>query len=153
MRLPSGEGKRSRQRMSPAQAGKPCVIAISRNPFRIGFNGQRGKVCVGHKGAFCACRSAQTVKYLPVPLARGNPKAGIVLTQLACIIERAFDGCRIGIDSRMRDNPDERGKCQFRDSEAFAGIHRIFKPPPIPLVIPGIIAMGINENVNVEEDQ
>ena len=76
-----------------------------------------------------------------------------MLPQLTCIIERAFDRCRVGIDSRVRDNPDKRGQNQFRDSEALARIHRFFKPSPIFLVIPGIVAMGINQDVNVEEDQ
>ena len=77
----------------------------------------------------------------------------MVLTQMACISECEFDRCRVRIDSRVRNNPDERGKPQLRDSEAFARIHRVFKPPPITLVIPGIVAMGIDEDVNVEEDQ
>lgn len=73
--------------------------------------------------------------------------------QLAGIIERSLDRCWVGIYSWVRDNPDERGQSQFRDSEALARIHRVFKPPPIFLVILGIVAVGINQNVNVEEDQ
>ena len=139
--------------MSPAQAGEPSVIAVRSNPFHAGFDCEGGKISVGHESAFCACRPAQAIKNLPVPLARRNKKAGIMPPQLACIIERAFDRCRVGIDSRVRDNPDEPGQSQFRDSEALARIHRVFKPPPIFLVIPGIVAVGINQDVNVEEDQ
>ena len=152
IRLPSGGGKLLGQGMSPAQAGKPCVIAVRSDPFRPDSIASAAKYASVTRSPFAPADRHNRVKNLPVPLARRNGKAGIVPPQLTCIIECAFNRCRVRIDLRMRDNSDERRKVQFRDSEALARIHRIFKPSPIFHVIPGILTVGINQDVNVEED-
>ena len=90
--------------MTPSQTWKSRIVAIGGDPFRSHLDGQRGKVRVGNKIAFCTYRAYQLIEDRPVALTCGNHHTVGLLPDLIGKCERRLQRGWINEHLRMRND-------------------------------------------------
>lgn len=139
--------------MDEPQTGKATVVAIGGRPCAAALERQRGEVRVGNEVPARADRKRHLPEELPVPSAGRDRNCVRLPAQSVAEGERLIERCRVNKDARVRDDANEAAEHELRATERLEPFDEGLEPGAILLVIGGVLAMGVDEDVDIAEDQ
>ncbi len=111
------------------------------------------KVRIGYQARFDIRKAAELAKELPVSLARIHRDTVATIAdrggKLQCLCHRRWGR----EDPSVGDDPDETAQDHVRHSKRFARREHTLQPLPALEVLAEVLTMGINEEVDVGQDQ
>jgi hypothetical protein len=139
-------------RNKPPKAWKPGVIAVERDPFATGLDGQSRKPGIRYKVAARVCFGAKAFKNLPVSFARLNDDAvGLIENDVAeseYLIQATGHPkyFRVGCDA------DHTAQNLRRHTVTRIAVDHAVKPGPTGFMFGRICAKGMHKDVDIGED-
>lgn len=140
------------ERAPTAQAWEAREISILGDPFAPGFDRERREIGVSREVSSCVPLFAEIAKYGPMPLS-GRDSNGIgMFADLIGIGQRDIHWGRRIENVLMRQYSDTTAQYKFGVSVASHVAPKGLEPSAILAVICRILAMSIDENVDVRKD-
>ena len=139
--------------MPPTQPRETAEVSVRRDPLATRFDRQRSKVRIRDEVASCASIAAEAIEDLPVTFTRHHDHGVRLGPQRCDERERINNGCRRRKDPRVRCDAHEPTEHEFGETKRLVGDHSCFEPLSISLVIRRAFMEGIDEHIDVKEDQ
>ena len=147
------KGIRLGYRVAPAKAGESCIVSISGYPFDAGLNGECREISIRNQVAARVHCLAETDKYFPMAWAWGNRNAVGAIPNLRHKIKSRLQGSGFLENTWMCHNSEEAGQYKIRHTISCVAVNDACQPFSIAIVTSGVGPMGVDENVNVDENQ
>ena len=129
-----------------------CVIGIGGDPLGSTFKGQGCQISIWNEIAGGSRPRTQLRKEPPVARPRHDADCSRRLPDLVGEGEGGGEGTGWSENSRMRHDADEGARDQFTDEKVGRSSQYPFEPSPIEQMAGRILAMSINEDVDVAQD-
>jgi hypothetical protein len=144
---------RSENRVPPAKARKSCVVPIRGYPFGAGLYSQSGEINIRNQVATCVHRRAETGEYFPMAWAWNNRSAVGPISYLRYKVKSCLERRGLMEDTWMCYNSEEAGQHKIRHTIGCVAVNDACQPFSITLMISRVTPMGVNKDVNVDENQ
>jgi hypothetical protein len=142
----------SAQRVPPPQTGKAGEPAIRCDPLAAGFYGEGSVIGVRDEVAMGACLSAQLREQIPVARPRRLDHAVWLGPDGFGKRQRILERCRPNEYLPVRDHTKEAAQRELRDAEGQWRRQLFRQETVVSLVVGSVLAVGINEDVDGEQD-
>ena len=129
-----------------------CVIGIGGDPLGSTFKGEGCQISIWNEIAGGIRPRTQLRKEPPVARPRHDADCSRRLPDLVGEGEGGGEGTGWSENSRMRHDADEGAQDQFTDEKVDRSSQYLFEPSPIEQMAGRILAMSINEDVDVAQD-
>jgi hypothetical protein len=140
-------------RHRPPQPRKPRIVAIRSNPLAAPLDSKRRKPSVSDARAARVGVKAEPLKDLPMPFAGLNNLAVRLAEKIVAEAERLLDGARLPKDAPIGCDPYDGAQRRRRDAEAGIACDQSLKPRTAHGMLGHIPTEGVNEDVDVRQDQ
>ena len=141
------------QRVSPPEPRKPRIVPVGCDPLAPGLYGQRGKIRVLCQIAPGIGTARDFLKDLPVPDPGLNSDRVGLAPKSGCECECFFECARLFVDPVMRCDTHDSGQDMVRHSHRLITGEAFEKPSAVFLMFVGVLAKGVQEDVDVAENQ
>src|SRR4029453_932011 len=137
--------------MAPSQAGEPAEVAIRGDPIASRLDRQRGEVGIRYQIAFDARGPAESREDVPVAAAGLDRHAVRLHANDGGETGRGFDGRGLLEHLRVGHDPEEAAENQVGDAVWLLAGEQVTEPGGVVLVSRGVEAMGVDEDVDVND--
>ena len=147
------EGVRLVDRVAPAKARKSCKVPIGGYPFGARLYSECREISIWNQistGVHCL---AETDEYFPVARPWGYWHTIGAIPNLRYKVKSDLQRSRPMEDTWMRRNSEEAGQYKVRHTMGCVAVNDTCKPFSITLMVSGVGPMGVNKDVNVDENQ
>ncbi len=141
------------ERGSPREPLESRVVAIRGNPLAAGFDGQGGKPGVLRDVSRGLGILAQGLENRPVTLAGHNHRREGLFEDNATKLESVIQGAGTGKNPSMGTNADDAGEHLRCDAVSRWPIDLRFQPCLVSRMILGVRAKGVDQYIDVAQDQ
>lgn len=139
--------------MAPAKAGKSCIVSISGYPFDAGLYGECREIGVRNQVATRVDRLAEADEYFPVARAWRNRNAVRAIPNLRHKMKSRLQRRGLMENTWMCHNSEKAGQYKIRHTIRCVVVNDACQPFSIEIVTGGVGPMGVDKNVNVDENQ
>jgi len=138
---------------TPLQARKASVVSIRRNPFAAGLNREGRVPSILNQISGCPGIGTKLSKQRPVAIAWHDDRRIWLSKKHAAVFQQFVDITGLRKNPRMTADPYDGGQDLRGYSVGSGTIDDLLKPPPVVAVILGVGTEGVDQNVDVSEDQ
>lgn len=138
--------------MSPTQTGKASIVAVGREPFGAGFNGQSGQIGISNEITLGVRFLAQTPKDIPMPFARHHGHRIGMSSQRLGKLKGEMERRGITKYAGMSHDPQKPAEHDLGNTECRIGSKELIEPVQVIGVPSRVLSVGIDQNINVRQN-
>jgi hypothetical protein len=128
------------------------VVAVGSDELAATLDGQCSKKGIRNKITLNATGPTQATKNLPMPRAGSDQGAVGLVAQLLNKRESLVYGTRRVEHFGVRHNTEEAAEDQIRQPIGLIRVNKVFEPAEILPVVARVLAVGINQDVDVKKN-